>query len=275
MSGLSAILDLAVDILTIIAILAGGYWSLKLYRQKRQKYPHANVTHEIFSFALPDGNRLVRLGIRIENCGEVLIKIVGGRAWVQQMIPVHEHSGQQIEAREFKGIYGLEIDWPKIGNPKSWRADPREIEPHESDTIYLDFIVDSDAEVINVYSYLDNVSKRRRWSRKKKQIGWPTESIHQLPEQQMAKQTSNGGKRITTRLLGGEHLQGGSKKPPQAAATPSPSPDTIRQGGPKEPPQVTVVSNTPPLGRPTELPQTTVSNTQTDAGAGNADSGNS
>jgi len=245
MSSLSTIFDLALDILTFFAILAGGYWSQKLYRQKRQKHPHANVTHEIFSFALPDGNRLIRLGIRIQNLGEVLIKIERGEAWVQQVIPIHEHAGHQIEAREFKGNDGLEIEWPLIGNPKSWTVDPRRIEPHESDTIYLDFIVDTDAEVVNVYSHLENTSKRHWWSRtKKKPIGWTTESIHQLPEKQMAKQTSDIGKKTTMTITDRENLQGRPKNPPQETATPSPSPDSVRQGGPKEPPKVTVASTT-------------------------------
>lgn len=244
MSSLSTMLDLAQDILTIVAILIGGYWSLKLYRQKRQKYPHANITHEIFSFALPDGNRLVRLGIRIQNCGEVLIKIVGGQAFIQQVVPVDTHSAHQIELREFQGNNGMEIDWPLIGEPKAWATDAREIEPHESDTIYLDFIVDTDAEVVNVYSYLENTSKRRWWSRKKKQIGWRTESVHQLPEQQMAKQTSNGGKKTTTALTGGEKLQGRPKRLPSATATPGESSHAIKQGGPKKLPQATVASNT-------------------------------
>lgn len=49
-----------------------------------------------------------------------------------------------------------------------------EIEPGESDHVYFDCIINSEPEVIEVYSYFKNIKKHWR------DIGWPLTTVYDL-----------------------------------------------------------------------------------------------
>ena len=70
----------------------------------------------------------------------------------------------------------FEYAWPLIGDRTLEYSDDRylEVEPGESEAIDFDVFIDGDVKVVQIYSYLKNVSKKSR------EIGWNCTSIHQL-----------------------------------------------------------------------------------------------
>ncbi len=209
----------------------------------------------------------------------MLIELVKGEAYIQQILPLTEHSRPQVQDRDFRHSDGLEIEWPLIGKPRLDLNLKREIEPHETDSIHVDFIVDTNAEIVNVYTHLENRAKRdwrkqlinkiakqtrlqfivkrlaksKWWKRASKKTGWRTETIHELPEPMEDEKQSTGGKTNMV-VSGGTPLQGGHKPLPQGTV----SSEVIKQGDPKKPPQATA----------------TPSNTQTNPSSSNQGEGN-
>ena len=165
---------------TILAILIGGWWSWRLYRQKRQRYPHVKISHEVFFLRLPDGRVALRLTVTVTNIGSVLIRLSEGRFWIQQLEPVTEGILAQIHSSTFKAAGGLEIEWPLASDSRQLRGDPREIEPYESDSIHVDFILSADTATINAYSYLSNEKKTQFFGIPTREIGWRTDTIHHV-----------------------------------------------------------------------------------------------
>ena len=55
-----------------------------------------------------------------------------------------------------------------------WKA-PYEVEPHESDVLYFDFVVGKPLTTFEVYSHIANVRERKR------EIGWNATTVHDVP----------------------------------------------------------------------------------------------
>ena len=68
-----------------------------------------------------------------------------------------------------------EAGWPLLNESRlRFGKGKREIEPGETDEVHFDFVLDSDVQIIVVYSYFKNVTKKRR------EIGWHATSTYDL-----------------------------------------------------------------------------------------------
>lgn len=173
--------DLIVSVCTVFAIGIGGWWTYKLFRQKRQRYPRANISHSINLWDVENCKRLLRVGIRIENVGDVLLRPSKGHVRLQLVRPwPYQVRDAANDKQPLVRPGSREANWPKLGE-NTWEDQSLEIEPNEVDIIYLDFIVPQKVETVKVYSHLVNPLKQGRFSLgSKDQIGWTTSSIHEL-----------------------------------------------------------------------------------------------
>jgi hypothetical protein len=169
------IVDIAEPLATIIAILVGGFWSYMLFVRNRQKYPRAKISHQIAHKKISDEKVLLHVSTKISNIGNVLLSIISGRTWVQQVIPSQEKVLDSIPRGE------TEINWPSIGDKiTKWEEGKFEIEPGEDDQICYDFVIDADVQTVKVYSHFENVKKRGR------DLGWSWTTIYDLKEKEMS-----------------------------------------------------------------------------------------
>lgn len=161
---------------TVLAILAAGVWTYKLFIQNRQKYPRANVTHSFTAWKLGSERVLVHVAVRIENIGQSLISIQSGFVRLQQVLPLEGDLLRQIECGEDAVCAGeSEILYPELAaRICDWKKAPREIEPTETDAFHFDFVLPASAEIVEVYSHFENMTKRRRM------IGWNCTTLHQM-----------------------------------------------------------------------------------------------
>lgn len=164
------------SLLAMSAIVVGGFWTYRLFVQRRQRYPRANITQQIAHYPLANNKVLLRATVRICNEGEILLSLLSGFSRVQQMIPCADELCEDLEKRDDKdGQCEPEAEWPLLRERKlKFKKGEREIEPGESDELHFDFVIDSDVEVIVIYSYLKNAKKRRP------EIGWNVTSIYDL-----------------------------------------------------------------------------------------------
>jgi len=162
--------------ITILAIILGGYWTYMLFIKKRQKYPRADMLHDIKHVPLSDKKTLLTLNVKIINIGDVMISIESGEVRVQQVLPVPEEILEEIQKGEDPVKENeREIFWSIINERKcKLEKDEVEIEPGESDNIKFDFIIDSDIMVIEIYSHFKNIKKQKR------DLGWSLTSIYDL-----------------------------------------------------------------------------------------------
>jgi hypothetical protein len=182
-SNLQAWGDLAETVATLLALIIGAFWTYRLFVQKRQKYPRANVSHAVTSWKIEGKRRLVRVNIKIDNVGDVLLRPCKGHAWLQVVRPWPY--GVRSAAKgdgTLRPTGSTEASWPKVPDAEvEWTDSDIDIEPGETDFIHLDFVVPPKLRTVMVYTYLENPIKRSRlkwWG--KREIGWKTSSIHEL-----------------------------------------------------------------------------------------------
>ncbi|MCD4674576.1 MAG: hypothetical protein K8S18_01080 [Desulfobacula sp.] len=174
------LIDIIESIVTIIAILAGGIWSYRLFIKKRLKYPRANISNQVFHRCLSEDKVLLHVVTTISNTGDVLISIISGITWIQQMTPLHTNVIDSIKIGINPVLQGkTEIDWPLLEEQKfEWKKGKFEIEPGENDQIHYDFILDSYVETVKIYSFYKNVMKHGR------ELGWSVTTIYDLQNQE-------------------------------------------------------------------------------------------
>ena len=168
--------SLTVSTVTIIAIVVAGIWTYLLFVRKRQRYPRADITHQVEHWPISDGKTLLRVVVNISNKGEILLSLVSGFTRVQQMMPWSPELLESIKLnKEFVKEGQAEVEWPLLRERNlAFEQGEREIEPGETDELAFDFIIESKVQVVVLYSYLKNRRKR------KPEIGWNTTSIYDL-----------------------------------------------------------------------------------------------
>ncbi len=161
---------------TVLGILVGGFWTYMLFVRKREKYPRAKITHSVTHNVLPGDHRLLHVVAIVTNVGGVLLSLESGITRVQQMLPVPPEFLNVVRERGDPIKEGdTEYLWPSLGERRMhWEKNPRELEPGENEEIHYDFVIDSEATRVEIYSYFKNTAKHRR------EIGWHLTTLYNL-----------------------------------------------------------------------------------------------
>jgi hypothetical protein len=112
--------------LTCAAIVVGGIWFLSA----RRHYPRADVDHEIWSWKTERDEKLVRLVIKVEKRGEVLLQLGRTVVTLHQVLPVSGELSTQIPAiksappgekvaLEWRPYYEQVTDWEQFGSAQT------------------------------------------------------------------------------------------------------------------------------------------------------------
>jgi hypothetical protein len=113
----------------------------------------------------------VRVETTITNAGKVPITVRHALFRIQQVSPLADEVLASVEASADPVPEGEpEINWPGLGE-REYEKDRVlvEVEPGESDVVTTDFVIESDVETVQVYSFLWNVTKT--------DIGWGLTTI--------------------------------------------------------------------------------------------------
>jgi hypothetical protein len=160
----------------VVALIVGGVWTYLLFVRNRLGKPAARTAHQVTIKDLGDCGYLVRVGVIVENLSTVLIRIKSGKVRLKRILPLSEELSGQLVHHECPLVEGGKVKWPLLANrPFDWTK-TYQVEPHESDTLYFDFVVDKPLTTFEVYSHIFNVSKVEGT------IGWNTTTVHDVPE---------------------------------------------------------------------------------------------
>jgi len=178
--------DILQVIVTVGAVGLGGFWTYRAFVRTRQRFPRANVSQKLSHWPIDDTSFLVRVTVVVENVGDVLLSPARGFARVQQIKPwptdfldaVRQGNSPVLENE-------TEVLWPQLCE-RSFHFENRrhEIEPHEADEFHFDFVVPRDAELLAVYTHIENAAKQSRFKKwfglSVRTIGWNTTTVYAL-----------------------------------------------------------------------------------------------
>ena len=158
---------------TIAAIIIGGLWFVLSDQGSRK----VNVSHSVSTYVISDDWRWVGTIIKIENAGNIAIKIDEGTVWLQKILPVPLSIRKLIEKNEPIIQSGKrEVQWGLIGDPRKDNLSVT-ILPGEVDELEYDFIVPNSTKVVKLYSHFTKPNN--------KEIGWQHTTIIDLDKEEI------------------------------------------------------------------------------------------
>jgi len=174
-------LSIIQSLVVVTGVVIGGWWTWFLFIKNRQKYPRANINHEIVHVRLSKEKTLLRVTVNVSNIGSVIISLIKCDIRICQILPLNKET-QSVTAgyvREDKnGCLDSEIEWFLLRDlERECKKGECEIEPGESEKIYFDFIIDSNIETVSIYSHFTNAVKKD-----KSNLGWSLTTIYNLKE---------------------------------------------------------------------------------------------
>lgn len=186
------------NLATGAAFVFAGAWAYWHFRLRRERYPSAELKHEILVESLSDGKNWLRLHLKVENTGQVLLRLVDGIVRVQQLRPWPNYLTEKLKSGGdpfYEG--GHEYPWPLL-EEYGFAQDAFELEPNETDEFHFDFFLGSETESVLIYTYLSNRKKRGLMSllpwagnRFQKAIGWQRVTVYDVEKgKQATMQTS-------------------------------------------------------------------------------------
>ena len=108
-------LDRLQSLVTIVAIIVGGYWTYRLFVMKRELRAHLNINSAVVSKIISPGVVLIHLSMSVQNTGEGLVTLGDADIRVQQVSPL-AHSLQKSlnEGKQLVPKGQNIVPWPLV-----------------------------------------------------------------------------------------------------------------------------------------------------------------
>lgn len=161
---------------TSLGLLAAGLWSYLLFVKRRQRFPRAELRHEVALIRPSPTHTILHVKATLRNVGDVLIRVVSARVHVGRVLPLTEEATTKLqEGCDLVSAGESDVRWPTVGSRECpWTENPCEIEPGESDDFHIDIPLETGGSILEVYSYFQNEAKKGR------NIGWRYTSFFHL-----------------------------------------------------------------------------------------------
>jgi hypothetical protein len=167
--------NVAANAAQVAAIVIGGWWAYDRFIRQREKWPRASLEQRMSHRALDDDRNFVRLDLRVQNTGEVVLQLTKVRAELYRVLPLTQATSELVQQGKLIRDDDHEADWPCLTDyEQAWEENQVEIEPGESDEFGFDFVIPAEVTTILLYAYIWNASKSDR------EIGWPSTSLYDL-----------------------------------------------------------------------------------------------
>lgn len=177
LSDFESMAQIAQAVATVVAVLIGGSWSYMLFVSRRQKFPRANIEHQVICRPVIKGKLLLSVDVTITNSSEVLLSLISWEIIAKQMLPPCSELLRYLTPDILNHLdNGIQIiEWQTIAlREDRWKKGQFEIEPGEQHQIHTDFLINSDIQTLLLESYFRNIEKRG------KRIGWSLITTHDL-----------------------------------------------------------------------------------------------
>lgn len=162
-------------ILTAVGVMVGAFWTYHLFIKNRQKYPKAEIEHNIeIRDILDEDFQLITLLVTVKNISQILLPVEVYSVEIFQILPAIELN-EKNEKGYFKQSKALELpNNTSIFKVTKKTKSNMEIEPTEKILLAHSVIVQKGIQTISVHSVVHNPSKS------KKQFVWNNITTHDL-----------------------------------------------------------------------------------------------
>jgi hypothetical protein len=169
------------SVATVIALLAGGWWTYQIFVLERETSPHANVTQVVTGKLISQKWYWIQISITAQNTGKSLVQFDDADIRVQQINPVPSNVEESIKNKKDPvEIPDLYIPWK--GLCRYFRPYSIKLEAGESDTTEVEFLIPAWLKTVRIYTYLENTTDYSGWLfwRKSNNYGWHTVTLYDL-----------------------------------------------------------------------------------------------
>lgn len=179
------VLDVCQKIVTIFAVIIGGFWTWKLFAEHREGYTKANISHHVACIRVSDDAKLIRVNVIIKNSGKKVLRLTRGEVHLRHILPLRPVVLKEWKDAENNVTEGEErFSWSLIQKRRPiWMPGQLLIEPDEIHNLDFEFFVSSEHEVVDVYTWFTDEGKREAGQ----PIGWDQLTLIDLRKQEVCK----------------------------------------------------------------------------------------
>jgi hypothetical protein len=163
----------AAHLAQIGAIVVGAIWTYNRFIKQREDFPRATLEQVVTHRELSPEHTYLRVGVKIDNVSNVLLRMEKVLAFVYQVLPVTEEVAQRLDARAFLTEGEREAQWTLIGSYEGTAAG--QIEPGEGDEFGFDFAIATEVTTAFIYTYIENVTTAGG-----SELGWTVTRLYDL-----------------------------------------------------------------------------------------------
>ena len=142
---------------TLVVLSVGGafaYYRLQMYRSFE---PHLTVTHAVSHRRIGDSFVHIAVSANLYNSSRVKVDVHEWYFRLHQIAPATDPEIERLYDQAFSDGELGDIQWPTLEQISSyWPEDPIVVEPGESHTETVEFIVGKEVHTALIYSYFHN-----------------------------------------------------------------------------------------------------------------------
>ncbi len=145
------------SIVTVAAILAGGYLAWRNLHIFRAREPHVTIEHRLSHRLIGEDYVHISVTVTLHNSSRVHVEFRDGSFTLQQVAPVSNEDVEHLYAEVFVNEEEAYLQWPTLDDfRRPWDEEELVVEPGESEYQTYEFIVGRDIESVAISTYFFN-----------------------------------------------------------------------------------------------------------------------
>ena len=145
------------SVITVAAILVGGYLAWRNLHIFRAREPHVTIEHSLSHRLIGEDYVHISVTVTLHNSSRVHVEFRDGSFTLQQVAPVSNEDVEHLYAEVFVNEKEAYLQWPTLYDfRRPWDEDELVVEPGESEYQTYEFIVGRDVESVATSTYFFN-----------------------------------------------------------------------------------------------------------------------
>ena len=163
---------------TLVVLSVGGALAYYRFQMFRSFEPHLTVAHEVSHRRIGDSFFHIAVNANMRNSSKVKVDVHEWYFRLHQVAPITDPEIEQLYDQAFsEGELG-DVQWPTLERISGdWPEDPIVIEPGESHTETVEFIVEREVQTVLIYSYFHNSTSSENSQNTE---GWEANTIYDI-----------------------------------------------------------------------------------------------
>ena len=161
--------DIALAVVTILAIFIGGLFAAVKFDLFRESAPHLTITHSIHHRRVGESYVHMDVTVTLRNGSKVKVVPQEGFLLLQSISPTTDEFVEEIYGKAYVDGSIEPFEWPVLEELNiNWRTREMVIEPGEAHSEVLEFIISSEVSTVQVYTHFyppEPAGNSRGWSR--------------------------------------------------------------------------------------------------------------